>query len=85
MLGTKVVLFLHHVALKYLLKKKEAKPRLIQWILLLQEFDMEIKDKRGIENLVTDHLSHVWLNRESATLKDKFLYEKLFSVHQTTP
>jgi hypothetical protein len=35
-----------HAAIKYLLSKKDAKTRLIRWILLLQEFDMEIRDKK---------------------------------------
>jgi hypothetical protein len=46
LLGTKVIVFTNHVALSYLLKKKESKLRLIRWILLLQEFDLEIKDKK---------------------------------------
>ena len=46
LLGTKVVVFTDHTALRYLLKKKESKPRLIRRILLFQEFDLEIKDKK---------------------------------------
>jgi hypothetical protein len=41
-----VIVYTDHAALKYLLTKKDAKPRLIRWIMLLQEFDLEIKDKK---------------------------------------
>jgi hypothetical protein len=47
MLGTKIIVNSDHAALRYLMTKKEAKPRLIRWILLLSEFDLEIKDKKG--------------------------------------
>ena len=59
LLGLKMVIFTDHSALKYLMFKKEAKTRLIWWILLLQEFDLEIWDKRDIENVVADH--RLWI------------------------
>ena len=59
LLGSKVIVFTDHAALKFLLSKKETKPRLMRWILLMQEFDIEIRDRRGVENVVADHLSHL--------------------------
>ncbi|XP_048623789.1 uncharacterized protein LOC106384712 [Brassica napus] len=44
LVGSKVIVHTDHDALKYFLTKKDAKPRLLRWILLLQEFDLEIKD-----------------------------------------
>ncbi|GJV26371.1 hypothetical protein Tco_1379066 [Tanacetum coccineum] len=48
-----------HSAIKYIFTKKDAKPRLMRWILLLQEFDVIIRDKKGAENLAADHLSRL--------------------------
>ncbi|XP_070043296.1 uncharacterized protein [Nicotiana tomentosiformis] len=46
-------------ALRYLIAKKESKPHLIRWVLLLQEFDLEIRDRKREENQVADHLSRL--------------------------
>jgi hypothetical protein len=56
--GAMVIVYTDHGALKYLLTKKDAKPRLIRWIRLVQEFDLKIKDKKRVENFVANHLSH---------------------------
>ncbi|GKC33443.1 reverse transcriptase domain-containing protein [Tanacetum coccineum] len=52
-------LYTDHSALKYLLSKQDAKLRLLRWILLLQEFDVIIRDKKGVEDLAADHLSRL--------------------------
>ena len=85
LLGTKVIVFSDHASLRYLLAKKEMKPRLIRWILLLQEFNLEIRDKKGVENLVADHLSRLTTSEEAAPLKDDFPDEHLFVTQGMVP
>ena len=80
-----MIVFSDHAALKYLLKKKEAKPRLIRWVLLLQEFDLEIRDKKSSENLVADHLSRLIHDGDTSAIDDEFPDEHLFSIKQVTP
>ena len=54
--GPPVTIFTDHAALKYFLSKQDTKPRLTRWILLCQEFNLTIKDKKGVEDVVADHL-----------------------------
>ncbi|XP_070015165.1 uncharacterized protein [Nicotiana sylvestris] len=59
MIGSKVIVYTYHAALRYLIEMKESKPHLIRWVLLLQEFNLEICDCKGTENQVADHLSRL--------------------------
>ena len=51
------MIYFDHAALRHLLSKKEAKSRLIRWILLLQKFLIEISDKKGSDNVVASVLN----------------------------
>ena len=65
------------------MSKKDAKARLIRWILLLQEFDLEIRDKKGCENVVADHLSRLPLApSDEVPLNENFPDEQLLSIFQ---
>ncbi|XP_058222978.1 uncharacterized protein LOC131332701 [Rhododendron vialii] len=80
--GTPIVVYTDHSALKYLLTKQDAKARLIRWILLLQEFNLTIKDKKGVENVVADHLSRLQFEDPTPSLPilDTFHDGQLFVV-----
>ena len=87
-LRSHVIVHTDHAAIKYLMSKKEAKPRLIRWVLLLQEFDLEIKDKKGCDNVIVDHLSRVERNKakeEETGLTENFPDEKLFQLSVQLP
>nr|GEX53339.1 reverse transcriptase domain-containing protein [Tanacetum cinerariifolium] len=53
----KSIVHTDHSAIKYLFAKKDAKARLLRWVLLLQEFNFDVLDTKGAENLAADHLS----------------------------
>ena len=85
MVGAKVIVHTDHAVLKYLLTKKDVKPRLIRWILLLQEFDLEIKDKKGVKNTVADHLSCMQVtNLRKPPINDFLQDDMLLKVTDST-
>ena len=86
LVGADIVIFTDHSALKYLLTKQNAKARLIRWVLLVQEFNLQIKDKKGVENVVVDHLSRLTLAHDthSTPINDEFPEESLMHL-ETAP
>ena len=83
LLGSKTIVFTDHTALKYLFAKKESKPRLIRWVLELQTFEIEIRDKKGAENVVADHLSCLegdQIHDDGSPIEDRILDDFLYAI-----
>ncbi|GKA98503.1 reverse transcriptase domain-containing protein [Tanacetum coccineum] len=80
---SKTIVHTDHSALKHLFMKQDAKPRLIRWILLLQEFDIYIKDRKGTENVIADHLSRIKNDEssEDSEVDDNFPGETLMEIN----
>ena len=79
-----IIVFMDHSALKYMLTKKNAKARLVRWVLMLQEFNMQIRDKKGVENVVVDHLSRLTIvhNTHNPPINDEFPEESLVLIEE---
>ena len=77
-----IIIFIDHSTLKYLLTKQNAKGRLIRWVLLLQEFNLQIRDKKVVENVVADHISRLTIahNTHNPPINDEFPEESLLLV-----
>ena len=67
LISSSTIVYSDHAAVRYLMSKQDAKPRLIRWILLLQEFNLTIKDKKGAETI---------------PINDSFPHEFLFSINK---
>src|SRR3954462_9381738 len=77
---SKFIIHTDHAAIKYLMQKKDAKPRLIRWV-LLQEFDLQIVDRRGEDNPVADDLSRMEdIPHDPIPVNDSFPDEQLTIV-----
>ena len=87
-LRSHVIIHTDHAAIKYLMIKKDAKPRLIKWALLLQEFDLEIKDRKGCDNVIVDHLSRLEKTTEEEReieIVENFPNDQLFLLSVQVP
>jgi hypothetical protein len=86
LVGAKFTVYIDRASLKYLLTKKDAKPCLIRWILLFQEFDLEIRDKKGVENSVADYLSLLQFEESTELpINDYMRDDTLLKVSTTDP
>ncbi|KAK1647900.1 hypothetical protein QYE76_065705 [Lolium multiflorum] len=78
---SKVTVHTDHAAIRYLMEKKDAKPRLIRWVLLLQEFDLHIVDRKGADNPVADNLSRLEnIAYDPVPVNDSFPNEQLVVI-----
>jgi hypothetical protein len=84
-IDSKVTMHTDHATIRYLMSKRDAKHRLIRWVLLLQEFDMHIVDRKGAKNPVADNLSRLEnISFDHIHVNDSFPNEQLASIKVTS-
>ncbi len=76
----KIIVYTDHTTVRHLINKKEAKPQLIRWLLLLQKHNLDVRDKPGKENVVTDHLSRCHMTEDCEPVQAEFPDERLCLV-----
>ena len=82
LLMNKVIFFVDHMALRYLVNKPDLSGRLARWILLLTEFDYTVQYKPGKMNLQADHLSRLSTETGTEEMDDEFPDGRLFAVQK---
>ncbi|XP_070048801.1 uncharacterized protein [Nicotiana tomentosiformis] len=83
LMSTKVIVHTGHATLHYLMRKEDSKARLMRWVLLWQEFDVDIQDRKGSDNEVADHLSHLedeGRPHDGLEINDSFPYEQPLAI-----
>ncbi|XP_070043800.1 uncharacterized protein [Nicotiana tomentosiformis] len=83
LMGAMIIVHTDHATLCYLMRKKDSKSRLMRWVLLLQEFDIDIQDRKGSENQVADHLSRLEKEgrlHDGFEINDSFRDEQLLAI-----
>ena len=83
MLGAKVIVYFDQAVV--LVDKEGGQTKIIRWIILLQEFDLEIKEQKGAENSITHHFSRIPTIKEDLRLREIFLEVQLLFVNLSTP
>ncbi|KAA3470126.1 reverse transcriptase [Gossypium australe] len=80
-MANQVYVYIDHSTLKYVMKKKDTKSRLMNWVLLLQEFDLWVLNRKGTKNQVADHLLQLEIEDEqgeTGAINKSFTDEQLF-------
>lgn len=69
-MGSHVIVHTDHAAIRYLMSKKDGKTRLIHWVFLLQELNLEVVDKKGKYKAIADHISRLESEEKEDTTRD---------------
>lgn len=83
--GVNIIVFSDHAAICYLMTKNDTKSRMMHWLLLLLEFDFKIKDNKGIENTMANHLIRIVRDKDDGRINEYFPNEYLFAVQGKVP